>query len=58
MVAGSLLDFDWTAAILLFWLLASLFFIFSISAQTCIRRKKSHDGVNDVRFGSKADMAL
>lgn len=28
MAAGSLLDFDWTAAILLFWLLASLFFIF------------------------------
>jgi hypothetical protein len=28
MVAGSLLDFDWTAAIMLFGLLASLFFIF------------------------------
>jgi hypothetical protein len=28
MVGGSLLDFDWTAAIMLFWLLASLFFIF------------------------------
>jgi hypothetical protein len=28
MVAGSLLDFDWTAAIMLYWLLASLFFIF------------------------------
>jgi hypothetical protein len=28
MVAGSLLDFDWTAAVMLYWLLASLFFIF------------------------------
>ena len=28
MAAGSLLDLDWTAALLLFWLLASLFFIF------------------------------
>jgi len=56
MVAGSLLDFDWTAAIMLFGLLASLFFIFSISAQTCIKRKKSRGGVNDVRYGSKADI--
>jgi len=29
MAAGSLLDLDWTAAILLFWLLASLFFLCS-----------------------------
>jgi hypothetical protein len=50
MVAGSLLNFDWTVAIMLFWLLASLLFIFFISAQTCIRCKKSHSGVNDVRF--------
>jgi len=28
MVAGSLLNFDWTVAIMLFWLLASLLFIF------------------------------
>jgi hypothetical protein len=55
MVAGGLLHFDWTVAIMLFWLLASLFF-FSISAQTCIKRKKSHGGVNDVRFGSQADI--
>jgi hypothetical protein len=37
-----------------YWLRYSLFF--SISAQTCIKRKKSHGGVNDVRFGSKADI--
>jgi hypothetical protein len=53
MLAGGLLAFDWTVAIMLFWLLASLFFIFSTSAQTCIKGKKSHGGVNDVRFSNR-----
>jgi hypothetical protein len=39
-----------------YWLRYSLFF--SISAQTCIKREKSDGDVYDVRFGSKADIAL
>jgi len=40
MVAGGLSDFDWAAAILLFWLLASLAFIFLSLPRPTLSAKK------------------